>query len=103
DLPACRQTTDELVRSGIGMDPEALHLDARNLAHLGDADGAIALLERAANGGFRCAHALRHDPWFGPLRGHAAFEALVRRAEDESRSAARIFRELGGDRLLPAG
>ena len=85
------------------MDPEALHLNARNLAHLGDADGAIAQLERAVNGGFRCEHALRHDPWFDPLHGLAAFEALIGRAEDERRSAGRILHELGGDRLLPAG
>jgi TolB-like protein len=103
DLTACRQTSGELVQSSIGMDPEALHLDSRNLAHLGDADGAIALLERAVSGGFRCAHALRHDPWFARLHGLTAFEALVARAEDEQRSAERIVRELGGDRLLPAG
>jgi hypothetical protein len=51
-------------------------------------------------GGFTVPEALRRHPWLEPLRGEAAFGALVERAEAVRGDAGRAFHEAGGPVLL---
>ncbi len=64
------------------------------LALLGDHDGAIAWLRRAANNGFPCAPQFASDPFLARLRGHAAFEALVAELEERRRGYAELYAAL---------
>jgi DNA-binding winged helix-turn-helix (wHTH) protein/tetratricopeptide (TPR) repeat protein len=81
-------------------DPEAFVYLARQLAHLGDRDAALALLERAVDGGFACQSTLERDPWLDPLRNQPAFTPLLRRAETLHRSAEAAFDKLHGAQFL---
>lgn len=81
-------------------DPEAFHYLARHLAHLGDRDAALGLLERAIDGGFACLSTLERDPWLDPLRGRPAFTTLLRRVEKIHRSAETAFINLHGPQFL---
>ena len=81
-------------------DPEAFHYLARHLAHLGDRDAALSLLERAIDGGFACLSTLERDPWLDPLRGQPAFTTLLRRVEKIHRSAETAFINLHGPQFL---
>lgn len=81
-------------------DPEAFVYLARHLAHLGDRDAAIALLERAVDGGFSCLSTLERDPWLDSLRHQGVFTTLLRRVEASHRSAEAAFINLRGPQFL---
>jgi hypothetical protein len=81
-------------------DPEGLFYLARHLAHLGEQDAALALLDRIIGGGFFCLPVLERDPWLDPLRQTPAFTALLRRAEGLHRAAAEAFENLHGSQFL---
>jgi DNA-binding winged helix-turn-helix (wHTH) protein/tetratricopeptide (TPR) repeat protein len=81
-------------------DPEAFVYLARHLAHLDDRDAALALLERAIDGGFACLSPLERDPWLDPLRDRPAFTALLRRVEALQRAAETAFVNLHGPQFL---
>jgi eukaryotic-like serine/threonine-protein kinase len=81
-------------------DPEAFLYLARQLAYLGDHDAALALLERAIDGGFACLSAIERDPWLDPLRTRTAFTRLLRRVEKIHRSAEAAFIKLHGPQFL---
>jgi len=84
-------------------DPEGLFYLTRHLARLGEAAGALRLLERVAAGGFACYPALADDPWLAPLRTRAAFKKVLadtRTRHDQARSA---FEAANGPRLLGIG
>jgi hypothetical protein len=87
------------VASGFS-DPEALFYAGRHLAHLGETDGAFALLERVVKGGFFCYPALAADPWLAGLRKKPAFTKLLKQAETQHKDAADAFANLGGAKLL---
>ena len=81
-------------------DPEALFYSARHLAHLDEAESAIALLSRAIDGGFFCFPALAKDPWLDRLRKKAAFSRLLAQAETQHAEATHVFTQLRGERTL---
>jgi DNA-binding winged helix-turn-helix (wHTH) protein/tetratricopeptide (TPR) repeat protein len=84
-------------------DPEGLFYLTRHLARLGDAAGALRLLERVAAYGFACYPALADDPWLAPLRARSAFRKVLAdtgRRHEEARSA---FGTANGPRLLGTG
>ena len=59
-------------------EPEILIYFARHFAYMGLADGAMEAVKQARDAGFVCAaQTLRIDPWFGALREHLEFEALL--------------------------
>jgi TolB-like protein/tetratricopeptide (TPR) repeat protein len=81
-------------------DPEGLYYVARTFAHLEAAEEAFGALAQIVDGGFFCAPFFRRDPWLDPLRSRPELEALLERAEQRRREAARAFQRLGGDELL---
>jgi len=92
---------DRIVASGFS-DPEGLFLLSRHLARLNEDDSALALLERAAAGGFCGFPAMKQDPWLDRLRKTPAFATLLRQAEARYQSALAAFERLGGDKILGA-
>jgi hypothetical protein len=80
-------------------DPEGLFYLTRHLARLGEAAGAMRLLDRVAAGGFACYPALADDPWLSILRGPAFTKVLVdtRNRHEAARAA---FTAANGARLL---
>lgn len=98
-LPESLAAVNRIVSSDF-RDPEGLFYLTRHLARLGDAAGALHLLERVAAGGFACYPALVDDPWLAPLRSGQAFEKVLadtRRRHDDARSA---FEAANGPHLL---
>jgi TolB-like protein len=89
---------DRMSRSGF-RDPEGVLAFAIILAHAGVHDRAIALIERAIDGGFACPQ-IRLQPAFRPLHGLDAFERLMQRASSLCERSAAAFREADGHRLL---
>jgi hypothetical protein len=81
-------------------DPEGRFYVARHLAHLGDRDGALSLLQHVVEDGFFCLPALTRDPWLDTLRGTPAFAAVLKRAETRHRQAVISFLNAEGDRVL---
>jgi serine/threonine protein kinase len=81
-------------------DPEGRFYVARQLAYLGDAGSALALLKNAVQDGFFCLPALTQDPWLDPLRGTAEFAAVLKLAETRHRQAIISFLTAEGDRVL---
>jgi hypothetical protein len=79
---------------------EELFHAVRQLARLGEADQAIAELERVAEYGFICYPALTHDPWLDPLRSSARFAGMVREIQSRHEDARRVFAEAGGKEIL---
>lgn len=81
-------------------DPEGLFYLTRHLAHLNQANTALALLERVVGGGFFCYPAISSDPWLNPVRKKPRFAKLLRRVEQQHHAAAKEFTRLEGDRIL---
>ena len=88
-----------IVASGF-RDAEGLYYLARQLAHAGAAEEAVAVLERATAAGFFCYPLLASDEWLDPIRGLPGFDAVLRRAEREHELAVAAFASAGGDRIL---
>lgn len=98
-----RAETIELTQRGIALefrDPEALYYLARQLAHLGEREQALAELARVIDQGFSCFPAFARDPWLDPLRSIPEFVTTLRKAETRHREAVDGFMDAGGDRLL---
>jgi eukaryotic-like serine/threonine-protein kinase len=81
-------------------DPEGLFYLTRHLAHLGDAAGALRLLERVAAGGFACYPALSDDPWLAPLRTRSAFKKVLADTRTRHEAACAAFDAASGPRFL---
>jgi TolB-like protein len=83
-------------------DPEALFIYGSGLANVGDVEGAVSLLTRAARGGFLVPEAWKH-PWVAGLLDRADVAPLLTRAEAAKEEAEHVFREAGGPELLGLG
>ena len=81
-------------------DPCGWYYAARATAYLGDAETALAFLQRSVSGGFFCFPWLTRDPWIDSLRHRVEFRTLLADAEARHRRAADAFVSAGGDRLL---
>jgi Transcriptional regulatory protein, C terminal len=71
-----------------------------NLARLGDAAGALQLLERVAAGGFACYPALADDPWLSSLATRPAFKEVLDDTRRRHQAAVNAFAAAGGERRL---
>jgi serine/threonine protein kinase/Tfp pilus assembly protein PilF len=70
----------EWAHRALAIDPEetaVLYNVACTYTHLGEADKALDLLEKAVHNGFGYKEWLENDPDFLPLRGHPRFQALL--------------------------
>jgi serine/threonine-protein kinase len=92
-------TIHQMADSGV-VDPEALYHWSASLAHAGDHDGALSMMEQCIDAGYSPASTLVTDFRFDPLRGSADFRSLVRRADELHRQALESFRAADGPRLL---
>jgi eukaryotic-like serine/threonine-protein kinase len=81
-------------------DPEGLYFAARVLAHVGESEPALDMLERVVDRGFCCSSIMLRDPWLDSIRGVSRLNDVIRRAEARTREAEAEFLRLGGDRLL---
>ncbi|MGH7524711.1 MAG: winged helix-turn-helix domain-containing protein [Gemmatimonadales bacterium] len=81
-------------------DPEGRFYVARHIARHGDADEALAQLERIAVDGFCCYPMLVRDSWLDTLRGMPAFTALLDRCAVQHRAAIAAFETLDGRSVL---
>jgi serine/threonine protein kinase len=83
-------------------DAEGLYYLARQLAHAGAAEEAVAVLERATAAGFVCYPLLAADEWLDSARHLPAFLAVLHRAKEEHEVALAAFADAGGERVLGA-
>jgi DNA-binding winged helix-turn-helix (wHTH) protein/tetratricopeptide (TPR) repeat protein len=83
---------ERILGSGFS-DPEGLFYAARHLAHLGESDRALAVLDRVIQGGFFGQPTLAADPWLISLRKKAAFTRLMKKAEEQHTEAKAIFKK----------
>jgi serine/threonine protein kinase/tetratricopeptide (TPR) repeat protein len=81
-------------------DAEGLYYLARQLAHAGAAEEAVAVLGQATASGFFCYPVLAADEWLDPARHLPAFVAVLRQAEEEHQLAVAAFAAAGGERIL---
>jgi predicted Zn-dependent protease len=79
-----------IVASGFS-DPEGLFYAARHLAHLGEADAALTVLERVVQGGFVCYPSFATDTWLASIRKKSAFARLMKKAEEQHKQARAAF------------
>ena len=81
-------------------DPENFYYMSLMAAYVGDAERALAMLERVVAGGWFCYATIAREPWLASVRDTPRFVTLLAEAETRQRKAAAAFREVGGDRLL---
>jgi len=84
-------------------DPEGLYYASRSLARFGEIETAITGLTRAVEAGWFCYPALAADPWLDVLRGHDAFEEVMRRAQEPHEAAVAAFTAANGPRIIGFG
>lgn len=81
-------------------DPEGRYYLATNLARIGEADRALAELNRCLDDGFIHYRLLRRDTNVDALRALPAFDALCERSAARYRDACVAFADAGGQRLF---
>jgi tetratricopeptide (TPR) repeat protein len=81
-------------------DPEALFQMGWLLCDIGEHERGLAEMRRAVGRGYAVAPTLRTSRSFDAVRGKAAFQELLARAEADRERALAAFRESGGERLL---
>jgi serine/threonine protein kinase/tetratricopeptide (TPR) repeat protein len=90
----------ELNRLKIQDDPEAIFLEGWLLCDAGEHQSGLEHLRRGVAKGYSAFPTLAASRHVDPLRGDAAFQALLTEAEAGRRDALAAFREAGGERLL---
>jgi hypothetical protein len=70
------------------------------LAHLGESEVCLDMLDRIIDSGFYCSTVMWRDPWLDPVRGHSRLNGIIKRAEARTHEAEEEFRRLNGHRIL---
>lgn len=75
-----RDTAEKaLTNAATELSPVRIQLErARLAATMGDAEGAVTVLEQLSSGGFAAVSAISDDPVFATLEGNARFDAVIR-------------------------
>jgi len=81
-------------------DPENVYYVGRQLAALGAAERAIAILARSVNEGYYSAESLVADPAFEAVSGRDEFQQIVSRARAGRAAALALFHQHDGPRVL---
>ncbi|HVH54855.1 MAG TPA: protein kinase [Vicinamibacterales bacterium] len=89
----------DIVSSGF-RDAEGLYYLGRQLAYVGAADEAVAVLDRAIAAGFFCYPLLASDDWLDPIRRMPNFATVLHRAQQEHELAVAAFAAAGGEQIL---
>ncbi|HEX9408011.1 MAG TPA: BTAD domain-containing putative transcriptional regulator, partial [Thermoanaerobaculia bacterium] len=71
-------------------DPEAWYYQTRSLAHLGERDKALDLLDRVSHSFFPM-FAFEHDPWLDPLRDSPRFASILNAAKQRHEQARAVW------------
>ena len=87
------------ITNGDFRDAEGLYYLARELAHAGATDEAIAVLQRVCAAGFHCYPLIATDEWLDPIRDRAEFAEMLQRVRHEHELAATAFAAAGGTRV----
>ncbi len=82
------------------LDPEGVFYMGLIMAHLGESERALVVLEHSMDRGFSSFQVLSTIPWFDELRSSAKFQQLLNRANAEWIEAQKIYESAGGPRLL---
>ncbi|MFN0151582.1 MAG: protein kinase domain-containing protein [bacterium] len=83
-------------------DPEGFLMHAHALAHTGEVDEVIEMLDYVVQRGYYCPRFLATDPWLEHVRADARFAAILSAAEAGQRAAAEAYTRAGGESLLGA-
>jgi hypothetical protein len=84
------------------LDPEGVFYMGLIMAHLGEPDRALTVLNHCMDRGFCSVGVIKQNPWFDDLRRKAKFAELLSRAEDLLGTASEAYRCAGGPQLLGA-
>lgn len=85
------------------LDPEGVFYMGLIMAHLGESDRALTVLNECMNRGFSSVHVLLNNPWFEGLRSTPQFNDLIKRAEARFVEADDVCRSAGGTQVLGGG
>jgi hypothetical protein len=83
-------------------DPEARYYLARQLAHLGRHDEAVAELGVAARQGFSCSTTIVHVPWLRAVASEPGVLEVIKQAEERRRAAIRTTTRDPSSRVSPS-
>ena len=81
-------------------DPELLFYVGRHLAHVGEFDRAMPLIQQAVDGGYGSYPILAQDRWLDGLRPRSEFRGALAAAKVRWERAAAAFVRAGGPQLL---
>jgi hypothetical protein len=84
-------------------DPEFHFYSSLMLAHVGDGDRAVEILEGAVDRGFFPFETFTRHAWLDGLRSRLDFLAIVEKAQRRHEEALAAFVEAGGETLLGFG
>jgi DNA-binding winged helix-turn-helix (wHTH) protein/TolB-like protein len=82
------------------LDPEGVFYMGLIMAHLGESERALTVLNECMDRGFSSVNVLLRNPWFDGLRSTAQFSELLKRAKARFVEADEVFRSAGGPRVL---
>lgn len=99
DRARLRSAVDALIASGF-RDPEGLFYQALKLAHAGEADRAVEILEDAVARGFFPFETFTRHAWLDSLRDRGDFNAVLQKAEHLHNEARVAFVAANGEALL---
>jgi TolB-like protein/tetratricopeptide (TPR) repeat protein len=81
-------------------DPEAWLIQAGGVAHVGQHDRALALLDEIVERGYLGVSQIARSPWWASVRETAEFARIVAKAAERRETVRKAFVEAGGEELL---
>jgi DNA-binding winged helix-turn-helix (wHTH) protein/TolB-like protein len=85
------------------LDPEGVFYMGLIMAHLGESERALTVLDECMDRGFSPGHVLLRNSWFDGLRSRPQFNELLKRGEASFLEADEVYRSAGGPRVLGGG